>query len=308
VLTLLLILLIVGFCIGVGLFVGGLFLQGYIYTEPSPHLRWGAPVAGAVLFSFFTLWCLIVVFMRSAPGDIPFDALHRFSPREDLVRDPVKDLWAVRKGGKMDHYQLRKTPKFRGAVGTEYVKAGTTTPWNGAGVEAIIIRPEDGNEVRFEAEPEGRREDYTYRRFISDNGWVMQEYDSGPTGIPSRFLIGRFLGNLFLNGLHFLLWFLCLWLLMRFWWSHALGLAFVIWIAFTLMVVPMLLSYAADLSQARHAPTTTQAPAPPRVAHGGSKPPALNGLQRQIRHSPLQPPLIGPCLWTASTKYSLQLG
>jgi hypothetical protein len=40
---------------------------------------------------------------------------------------------------------------------------------------------------------------------------------------------------------------------LRFQWAHALGLAFVIWLVMTLLVLPMLLAYAAEVSQARHA-------------------------------------------------------
>src|SRR5437773_2553154 len=42
--------------------------------------------------------------------------------------------------------------------------------------------------------------------------------------------------------------------------------------------------------------------------HGGSMPPRLKGLQRHTRQTPLHAPRIGPCLWTARMKYSLQLG
>ena len=43
-----------------------------------------------------------------------------------------------------------------------------------------------------------------------------------------------------LNFLHLGVWFVCLWLLLRFQWSHALGLAIVFCLAMTLVVLPML--------------------------------------------------------------------
>jgi hypothetical protein len=258
--TLLLILVLTGISLGVGLFVGGLFVQGYIYTEPSPHIRWGAPVTAAVLFFFFTFWCLIDVIAGATPTDIPYDALHRFSPTVDMLSKPASDLWVVRKGGTAEHYKLRKNVMMKGVVKAEYRSADTDKPWNDTGVEAILLKVDD-NPMRFDVEPEVRRERGSYRRFISSDGWVMIEYESGPDGIPTKFRFVRFVINLFLNFVHFALWFLCLWLLLRFQWSHALGFGFVMWVVFTLTILPMLLDYTAQVSQARQVPPTV-APAP----------------------------------------------
>jgi hypothetical protein len=258
-----LMLLIVGLGLAAGLYAGGLFTQGYIYTEPSPQLAWGAPVAGAILFFFLSIWSLIVVLSDSSPGDIPYDALHRFSPRVDRFGAPAKELWAVRKGGKKELYVLHKF--VRGRVGSlvergeEYRSAVTDRPWNGEGVEAIEIRTDSGD-MRFEREPEKNREPGAYAQFVTKDGWAMTIYESGPTGMPSRFRFGRFFANLLLNLLHLSLWFGCLWLLLRFEWSHAALGAFVLWVACTLIVLPMLLSYAAEVSQARHAPPVAVVP------------------------------------------------
>jgi hypothetical protein len=81
----------------------------------------------------------------------------------------------------------------------------------------------------------------------------MKEFDDGPNGMPSIFLWSRFLMTLFLNFGHFLLWWLCLWLLLRFQWSHALGLGFVLWLVFTLFFLPMLLGYAAEVAESNAA-------------------------------------------------------
>jgi hypothetical protein len=50
--------------------------------------------------------------------------------------------------------------------------------------------------------------------------------------------------NLFFNFGHLIVWFLGLWLLLRFQWGHALGFAVVAWLVMTLTILPMLLSYA----------------------------------------------------------------
>ena len=48
-----------------------------------------------------------------------------------------------------------------------------------------------------------------------------------------------------LNVLHLGVWFVCLWLLLRFQWSHALGLAAAVWLVLTLTFLPPLLQLAA---------------------------------------------------------------
>ena len=57
--------------------------------------------------------------------------------------------------------------------------------------------------------------------------------------------------NFLLNGLHLLLWFLALWLLLNFQWSHALGFAAVCWLVVTLALLPYLLGRARDAAE-RH--------------------------------------------------------
>lgn len=255
---LLLILLVVGVSLGVGLLVGGLFVQGYIYTEPSRQVFWGAPVTAAVLFCFFTAWCLLVVFAQSTPSDIPYDVIQRFSAREDMTPAPAKDLWAVRKNGKTEHYVLKKSIQFAGRAGAEYRSVDSDRPWNGDGVDAVVLKNGE-QELRLERVPEAERERGANREFVNADGWTMKLYDTGPTGIPSRFRYLRFIGNLFLNSLHFVLWFLCLWLLLRFQWTHAFGFALALWIAFTLIVLPMLLGQAAEVSEARRTPPRTAA-------------------------------------------------
>jgi hypothetical protein len=259
--TLLLILLIFGVTLGVGLFVGSLFVQGYIYTEPSPHITWGAPVAGAALFLFYSFWSLIIVFAGSTPTDIPYDVFWRFSPSVDKVASPVKELTAVRKGGKREVYKLHKSSPFAGATRSDYRSVKDGKPWNGDGVEAIVITFEDGD-MRFEPILEKNREKGSYPQFVSGDGWAMTVYDDGPTGLPSKFRFGRFFVNVFLNVLHLALWFACLWLLVRYEWFHALVGAFAMWLVCTLILLPMLLSYAAGVSQARHAPAPAAMLAP----------------------------------------------
>jgi hypothetical protein len=265
--TLFVILLIFGITLGVGLFVGGLFLQGYIYTEPSPQLRWGAPATGAALCLFVAFWSLIVVYSGSTVTDIPFDVIHRFSPTVDKFRKPVSELTAIRNGGKSEVYKLRKSVPFSGAKArSEYHSVRDGKPWNGDTVEFIVLKTDEGD-MRFERVKEEQREQGAYPQFKTGDGWVMTIYDDGPTGSPTKFRYGRFIANFFLNFVHLALWFVCLWLLMRFEWFHALVGAFVLWLVCTLIILPMLLDFAAGVSEARQVP----APAAARITADRSR-------------------------------------
>ncbi len=220
-----------------------MFLQGYIYTEPSPQLYWQAPAAGGVLTLFLLLWCVLVAKSDGAtPSDIPYDTLFHFSPRVDLLKEPAKEIWAIYKDGAEKPYERDRLNQT--AYRYVYKKVSPSKPWRDDGVAAVKLVI-DGETLLFKRAPS----DGSYGQFVSDQGWVMKEYGDGPTGVPTIFRWGRFLMNLILNfGLLAILW-LCLWLLLRFQWSHALGLAFVLWLGFTLIVLPILLNSAAEVAQ-----------------------------------------------------------
>jgi hypothetical protein len=242
--------LVIGAALVVFFLVGTLFLQGYLYTEPAEQLSWRAPAAGAALMMFFGLLCVSEANIdpTRTPKRNPLYPLI-YSPDEDMSPKEVQYLWAVRRVGRDKteevKYELKKYnigPMQR----TEYVQAAAREKhWNSAGVEAILIEV-DGQKDRFMAPkktPEG-----SYRRFVDADGWSMAEYDSGPTGKPERFRLDWFLGNLLLNLFHLGLWFACLWVLLRFQWPHALGLAVPLWLVVSLTVLPILLTQARSLA------------------------------------------------------------
>jgi hypothetical protein len=254
VLFLLLVLFVSATALTVLLWVVTLFFQGYFYTEPTDQIQWQAPAAGAALAIFFTLWCLLVYNSVDAGStDLPYNDLFRFSPRVDLSKDPIKELWAERKGprdkeAKVIHYKKTYIPGTR-PPRFGYTDAATRQQWQPRDVVAILIPVEGSEKIRMEVVPPPKGSDY--REFVDrQRGWVMREYDDGPDGLVSAFRLGRFLLNLFLNLLHLGLWFVCLWLILRFQWGHALGLAFVLWLVTTLAVLPMVLSEAADRGRA----------------------------------------------------------
>jgi hypothetical protein len=244
--------LIVGVTLLVLLWGGGTFLQAYFYTEPSAGLFWRAPAAAAALTLFYALWCLLDYSAEGArPGYLPYDTIFRFSADEAKGTKPVERLWAVKKTGpKEEKVRYKRFPELSsgGRGGYRYYQEladGTKgRPWSPTGVVALLV-PEEGEEIRYELV----KSDSVYRRFVSPDGWTIIEYDDGPTGQPTAFRTGLWLVNLLLNLVHLGLWFVCLWLLMRFQWGHALGLGFVMWLVMTLLVVPMMLVQAGDAAR-----------------------------------------------------------
>jgi len=238
------------------LWVGSLFLQSYFYTEPARELTWGAPAAGALLTAFLAWWCFLVARSSEArTGEIPYNTLFTFSPRVEMVKAPVRELWAVKKNDEKVHYRLYRSPE-RGS--DRYKNATTDQYWNGTGVKAIELEHE-GEKFRF---TESKIKTGQFPEYVNDQGWVMKFNDLGPTGIPTAFRTGRLLANLFFNFTHLALWFVGLWLLARFQWSHALGLGFCMWLLFTLAILPMMLEFAARVAQTQ---STSQAARQPET-------------------------------------------
>ncbi|MBX9680597.1 MAG: hypothetical protein K2X38_17730 [Gemmataceae bacterium] len=233
---LLLVLLLGGATIALLMWLGGAFLQGFFYTEPNAQLYWQAPTAGFAMGAFFALWCFVDLGSGMPP---PYDALHRFSPRQDKYPNAVKELTAVKKDGSRIKYRLVREGDKLGVRNT--YKDGANREWSSSGVVAIEV-PEGNAVIRYEGISD---ETGGYRRFVSADGWFMQEFN-GPTGIPEISRTGRLLGNLLLNGFHLVAWFLSLWLLMRFQWPHALGFAVCLWGLCTLVMLPILLDAAAS--------------------------------------------------------------
>jgi hypothetical protein len=250
-----LILVVIAVSLTVLLWVGTFFFQGYIYTEPTPGLYWQAPVTALLLTFGYAIWCYSIAMASAASTtNIPIDTLFRFSPRQDMLSRPATRIWATRvssrkgdiaakqevtlyeskrDGPREFHYQEPVLPYRR---------------WNPQDVVSIKLEQEDGTEVIFYTVPVGTGE---YRQFMSKDGWVMHEFETGPTGLPMRFSFGRLIWNLIFNFGHLLGWFVLLWIILRYQWGHALGLALVLWAIISLTVLPMMLTYAGSVAASR---------------------------------------------------------
>src|SRR5262245_866951 len=212
-----------------------MFLQGYIYTEPTAGIVWQAPAAGGAIALFYTLWCAIIVNAEGASSkNVPYDTIFRFSPRVDKYADPPNVIWIESKKQKVKYLRDKQDGNYR-----EEVKKSS---WPHGPVTAIIVKEKEG-EVRYEPV---RDKDYT--EFRDADGWTLRVHE-GTIFVPTKSRWGRFLANLFLNFMPFAVWFVCLWLRLRFQWGHALGLAVVMWLILTLAILPMIFEQAGIRAQ-----------------------------------------------------------
>lgn len=266
-LSLLLIMIVVVVALTAFLWGGTFLFQGYIYLQPSQQLFWQAPAAACVLTFGYAIWCFSIAASTGAnPQNVPIDTIFRFSPTFDMLDRPVPKIWAVKRDRKKSAAELneeilvpyvcvRDNQKEFHYVDTTL----TPRPWQPQDVIAIQIEKADGTKMRFNLAP---TEPGQYRQFVSPDGWAIKEFATGPTGLPVRFSYGRLFWNLVFNVCHGIAWFACLWLLLRFQPSHALGLAAVIWLLVTLAILPMLLSYSAHVANLRHSTTIMRPQAP----------------------------------------------
>jgi hypothetical protein len=277
VLTLIFILLITFASLTVILWAGTFFFQGYIYTEPSPGIFWQAPAAAFLLTIGYTIWLMTVAFTPTASKiNIPINVFHKFTPNEDLLDRPPATTWAIkapRKGAdgkekEPERVEFTRKGGLGGLQTTKYTyveKKADDKRWSSKDVVAIEIeyapdptKPEEKTKMRFDSATSDVAD---YNLFVGPDGWTIRDWTKdGPDFVPKRFRFLRLVANVVFNVAHFFAWFIALWLLLRFQWSHALGFAFVMWLAVTLAVLPMMLFEAADVAEKRLVRTAQLAP------------------------------------------------
>ena len=255
-LFLLLIILVVFVFLTVFLWVGTLFIQGYVYSEPAEHLEWRAPAAGGALALFLGLWMLLdYAAIDTAVIDIPYHTIFHFNPTQ--TKD-VDKLWGV-VGDKETLYNRQKSVR-----GADFFLTEGETPWQREtpdGICAAILIEEGGVKVRFEPRlvdgkfPPPKKRGLIFESPGTENFPTYYEKDGRrymeAIGKVSIYRWLLFLLNLFLNALHLGLWFVCLWLLLRFQWTHALSGAVLIWLVMSLAVLPLLLGQTYEAAKAR---------------------------------------------------------
>jgi len=243
---LVLILLVIFAVLSLLLAAWTLFFQGYIYSEPVEAIYWRAPAAGAVLTLFLSLWVVLDSRSVEKPTDEGrYRPLHELSAREIETYDKLTIL-----------NQDRKKEVYT-RQGNQYVsKSGRRLPERPL---EIIATDKDGQEHLFKPKMDEKG------HFKADEDGRLRYYEEGN---PKRYMEEGFLGQItifhfgwlvmgLLLNLGFLaVWFLCLWLLLRFQWSHALGLALAAWLI-SLFVLPMLFTQAEKVRKENLLPMQT---------------------------------------------------
>jgi hypothetical protein len=265
-LALFFILIVTAVSLTVILWAGTFFFQGYIYTEPSPGIVWQAPAAAALLTLGYTVWCLCIALNPNAsPRNLPIDTILNFNPEvemSDLKGKPAENVWAI-----LRHPDPKKAPDDKEFEKIPYAcKRDTQTRFHYVSMTfarhrwqdsdrliAIEIEKPDKTKMRFNR---SLNEAGQFRSFVSQDGWTLTEIPGdGPIKGPSKFSFTMMFLNLFFNFAHFVGWFVGLWLLLRFQWVHALGIAVLLWLTFTLLFLPMMLGYAGLVAANRQATT-----------------------------------------------------
>jgi hypothetical protein len=223
-----------------------LFFQAYIYSEPVEAIYWRAPAAAATLTFFLVIWVIFDYRTIKTPTDEGrYRTLFDFSSRETERFDKITILTQDRK----------KVPYTR--QGNQYVsKGGRPLPERPL---EIIATDKNGEEHLFKPKTDAKgtfqTEDGLVRYYEEGNPKRYMDEGAG-IGQITIFHFGWLLMTLILNFGFLMVWFVSMWLLLRFQWSHALGLAFVAWLI-SLFILPMLLTQSEKVRKDRLPPPTT---------------------------------------------------
>jgi hypothetical protein len=228
VLILCLILLLTWLVLAALLWGGSRWIQGALYERIPPDLIWRAPAAAAAVTAFLLIWAML----NSAalgPGDteLPYNTLLQFS--SERLSEPVAEMTVERADAKVIYKKVSlpttpPTQEYRDADHNQF------KPERVHDAKAITVK--DGeNEVRFLPDP-------NEQRFKEEKGRRYLSYESfGRITTPRT---GATWLMIVLNLLHLAIWFVVVWLLLRFEWPHALVGAVALWAAMT-MLVPSIL-------------------------------------------------------------------
>jgi hypothetical protein len=239
-LTILLTLLLVTLGLLALLWTGTLVAQGYIYDSPTDGLAWRAPAAAGLLSAFLFVW-MIIEYRRPNSTDTIFN----FSSLQSVKFEKFVSLRKNETGEEQEIPYERRTMASRR---DEFVDAkGSIWARSSSGMMVAILVDEDGEKKRFDAElvngkfgsQPTRYHEVGGRRYIFAN-------ELGKVYGTSR---GAFIFSAFLNLVFLALWFVALWPILRFQWSHALGLAAACWLIVTLALLPYMFGRARDAAE-----------------------------------------------------------
>lgn len=241
---------------GVLLYAIAIVLQGYLYNQPASRLPLRAVAGGLVATAFITFW---VYANTRADSKDKYGTLFEFN---STASQPMDEFTAIRRH--VGAEARESTVKYRksGANFVEERDTGkpfklTTSDWL---VTAVEVPQKDGK-LRFEAElfvpvagkpgeqkpwkpgdpgqPTYSRESVRVFREAGGNRYIefTQLGSPGSIQVPNR---GAWFGAFVLNLLHFVVWFIVFWPILRFTSGTALGLAAGFTLTIMLFVMPIL--------------------------------------------------------------------
>jgi hypothetical protein len=217
---------------------GSMLLQGWLYQDPAAQMPLRAALGGFVMAGFFTLWN----YVDAKSGGGKYDTLFEFSPME-VTDHNAFDSVMKRAAGEPITIHYHKRAGSRGASADFVDDKGQ--PWkrntSESMVVAILLTEKDQPEpTRFDANLDKNGNfpaQASDLRFTDKQGRYMT-VDS--LGRVYRKRSGVLFAALLLNGLHFVLWWMVLWLALRYTIWHAFGLAFVLWLFLMVAVQPVM--------------------------------------------------------------------
>ncbi len=218
-------------------FGGTIYFHNWLYSSLPNSLWQRSAIAAAGTALFFVFWAWLHYLNPDR-----FGMLFEFSKYEMKDFNQIESVRLV--GDREEIIPYHKKP---GGIGTsDYLdarKAHKPNPWARSDANsvmiAILIREENRDQpTRFEVKLDAQKRfppNYLYQevggsRYIDPNhiGRVIR-----PRG-STVFL------NIILTLLHGAIWYVALWIGLQFESEHALGLTLVLWLAFTIIILPVL--------------------------------------------------------------------
>jgi hypothetical protein len=219
----------------------GMFLQGYVYSEPAGRMPLRAALGGLILGGFLTFW---VYANTRAEGKDRYGTLFEFNPVTTKGFDEFTAVRRYRPAGDKKE-AVEKSVTFKRSGG------GTTAPFKDADGKDFTLNTADYLVVALELKESDVTA--TFNADLDDKGkykpgkvfrdrnrrYIEFGQSNTPSAIhaPSR---GAFAGAVLLNLLNFVIWFAVFWPVMRFTAGHAVGLALVVGGVTMLVLMPLL--------------------------------------------------------------------
>jgi hypothetical protein len=260
-------------------------LQGYLYNEPADRLPARAAVAALVVGGMIGGWTY---------ANAKSDRKGKYGPLHDFDSTTTTDLsefTAVRKYVQVkgpDGQPKEEKTTFRRPEGQKtaaFVEDKTGRPFQLSSSEflttAIEVKGPDDKVGRFDAvldpkDPKGQT--YLPDKTFAEKG-SKRHLDGDAPGAVYAPSTKAMLFALLLNGLNYVAWLVGFWLVMRFAFPHAVGLAVVFGLLTMLVAAPLLFERVRPKDGPAHkleAPVMPTVPAGPAVADEGAPPPEPN--------------------------------